>query len=96
MKVGYSHLIEYIPSKPSIDEISEKLFQLGHEHEIDNKIFDLELTPNRGDCLSLKGILRDLAVFFEVNFNDEIYSEEIKPLKIEFDKFTTKIKISPL
>lgn len=85
MKVGYSHLIEYIPSKPSIDEISEKLFQLGHEHEIDNKIFDLELTPNRGDCLSLKGILRDLAVFFEVNFNDEIYLEEIKPLKIEFD-----------
>ena len=40
-----------------------KLFQLGHEHEIEDQIFDLELTPNRGDCLSLYGILRDLKHF---------------------------------
>ena len=41
MKVSYNHLIEYIESKPSINQISEKLFQLGHEHDIENNIFDI-------------------------------------------------------
>ena len=39
MKVAYKHLISCIPSKPSIDEISERFFQLGHEHEIEDEIF---------------------------------------------------------
>ena len=44
MKVAYKHLISYIPSKPNIDEISERFFQLGHEHEIEDEIFNMELT----------------------------------------------------
>ena len=60
MKIAYKHLVECIPSNPSINEISDKLFQLGHEHEITNDIFDMEITPNRGDCLSVRGLLRDL------------------------------------
>ena len=47
MKVAYSHLINFIPSRPTIDEISQKFFQLGHEHEIEDNIFNMELTPNR-------------------------------------------------
>ena len=35
MKVSYKHLIKHIPSNPSIEDISKKFFQLGHEHEID-------------------------------------------------------------
>ena len=42
------------------NDLSKKLFQLGHEHEIDGDIFDMEITPNRGDCLSLIGLSRDL------------------------------------
>ena len=59
MKVSYKSLLRNFKSKPSIIEISNKLFQLGHEHELENSIFDIEITPNRGDCLSLQGLCRD-------------------------------------
>ena len=38
MKLSYQHLVKKIPSKPSIEEISDRLFQLGHENEIDEEI----------------------------------------------------------
>ena len=63
MKFVYQDLIKHLNEKPSIEVLSEKLFQLGHEHEIHDNIFDMELTPNRGDCLSLIGLARDLNVF---------------------------------
>ena len=84
MKVAYKHLISYIPSKPSIDEISEKFFQLGHEHEIEDEIFNMELTPNRGDCFSVYGLVRDLAPFYELDLSDDIYEDELKKLDIGF------------
>ena len=51
MKVSYKHLLSYIPSKPNIDEISERFFQLAHQHEIEDKIFNMELTLHRCDFL---------------------------------------------
>ncbi len=84
MKIAYSHLISQISSKPSIEQISDSLFQLGHEHEIDDAVFNLELTPNRGDCLSVDGLLTDLSALFDVDKKRKIYNEEIKPLSINF------------
>jgi len=84
MKVAYKHLVSYIPSKPNIDEISERFFQLGHEHEIEDEIFDMELTPNRGDCLSVHGLVRDLAPFYEIDLSSDIYEKELKKLDIGF------------
>ena len=84
MKVPYIHLISFIPSKPNIDEISERFFQLGHEHEIEDEIFDMELTPNRGDCLSVHGLVRDLAPFYEIDLTSDIYEKELKRLDIGF------------
>ena len=84
MKIAHKHISALLPEKPNIHEISEKLFQLGHEHEIDNDIFDLELTPNRGDCLSVNGLLQDLRAFYKVNLNREIYNNKINTLDINF------------
>ena len=84
MKVAYKHLISCIPSKPNIDEISEKFFQLGHEHEIEDEVFDMELTPNRGDCFSVHGLVRDLAPFYEIDLTTDIYEKELKKLDIGF------------
>ena len=84
MKVSYKHIVEYIAEKPSISEISNKLFQLGHEHEIEGDIFDLELTPNRGDCLSLKGLLRDLSLFYSVIDLKDAYDKKIDFFDINF------------
>ncbi len=64
MKFIYRDLLNFLAEKPSKEILSEKLFQLGHEHDIDGEIFDMELTPNRGDCLSLNGLARELNIFF--------------------------------
>ena len=66
MKVAYKHLVKLLDEQPDINDLSLKLFQLGHEHEIVNNILDIEFTPNRGDCLSLLGLARDLSVFYSV------------------------------
>ena len=91
MKISYSHLVSFIKENPSIEMISESLFQLGHEHEIDGDILNMELTPNRGDCLSVNGILRDLSVFYDVNFKGKIYSEKIDKLKLNFENLSQNI-----
>jgi phenylalanyl-tRNA synthetase beta chain len=91
MKIAYSHLSQYIEENPTIEQISDSLFQLGHEHEIDSDIFDMEFTPNRGDCLSLNGLLRDLAVFYTVDFNQEIYTEKLNELQLDFENLSDSI-----
>lgn len=84
MKVLYKDLIKFISETPSKEILSEKLFQLGHEHEVHGEIFDMELTPNRGDCLSLIGIARDLNVFFGKSNHLEIFEDDIKSLDLDF------------
>ena len=84
MKISYQHIVDGLEEKPSKIELSEKLFQLGHEHEIDSDVFDFEFTPNRGDCLSLKGITRDLNVFYKIKENPAIYKDDIPKMKMNF------------
>lgn len=84
MKIAYSHLQKYFSNKPSIGDLSDKLFQLGHEHEIQDGIFDMEFTPNRGDCLSLNGLSRDLNIFFDKILENKIYTGSIESLDLEF------------
>ena len=90
MKIDYKNLIEYIDIKPSIDQLSENLFQLGHEHEIENGIFDMEFTPNRGDCLSVIGLLRDLSLFYDINKESQIYEKKINRFLIDFENHQPK------
>ena len=84
MKIQYQDLLNFLAEKPTKDLLSEKLFQLGHEHEIDGEIFDMELTPNRGDCLSLIGLARDLNIFFGSSNTLAYYEKDIDALNIEF------------
>jgi phenylalanyl-tRNA synthetase beta chain len=44
--------------------------------QLDDTIIDIDLTPNRGDCLSIKGVARELGVINEVAMN----MPEIKPV----------------
>ncbi|MDA8982548.1 phenylalanine--tRNA ligase subunit beta [Gammaproteobacteria bacterium] len=88
MKINYQDLLNFLSEKPSKEELSKKLFQLGHEHEINGDIFDMELTPNRGDCLSLIGLARDLAVFFGKSNSIELFDGDIEPLEINFENLS--------
>jgi phenylalanyl-tRNA synthetase beta chain len=91
MKIAYSHLVQHIEENPSIEQISDSLFQLGHEHEIEGGIFDMEFTPNRGDCLSINGLLRDLAAFYTVDLNQEVFTEKLSELMIDFENLSESI-----
>ncbi len=84
MKIVYSHLLNFLEKKPSIEELSEKLFQIGHEHKIEGKVFDIDITPNRGDCLSLRGLARDLNYFYSAKLEKKIYKGELPKAKLKF------------
>tara|TARA_Y100000816_G_C26102864_1_gene585029 strand:+ start:629 stop:2536 length:1908 start_codon:yes stop_codon:yes gene_type:complete len=90
VNISYRHIVRYFYSEPSVKEISEKLFQLGHENEIEeNDILNIEFTPNKGDCLSLKGIVRDLGIFYETKKNDEIFEDPISFFDFKFKNLST-------
>ncbi|MDF1759013.1 MAG: phenylalanine--tRNA ligase subunit beta [Coxiellaceae bacterium] len=37
---------------------------------LDDNVFDIELTPNRGDCLSIRGIARDVAADMDLPYSE--------------------------
>ena len=84
MKIHINHLKRYIKDDIKADELSEKLMQLGHENTYQKGIFDLEITPNRGDCLSIKGILRELNNFYNVDPAFKIFDGKIEELDFNF------------
>jgi phenylalanyl-tRNA synthetase beta chain len=90
MKIIYQDLLNFLSKQPSKEDLSQKLFQLGHEHEINGDIFEMELTPNRGDCLSLIGLSRDLAVFFGRSSSIDLFEGDIEPLEINFENLSPK------
>ncbi len=89
MKFIYQDLLNFLKEQPSRDALSKKLFQLGHEHELDGDTFDMEITPNRGDCLSLVGLSRDLNNFYNYKDPHEIYDEDLDQLEIDFRNLST-------
>jgi phenylalanyl-tRNA synthetase beta chain len=91
MKFVYQDLLNFLAEKPSKELLSEKLFQLGHEHEIAGDIFDMELTPNRGDCLSLNGLARDLNIFFGKAEPFKIYEGDIEPYNLDFKNLSSDV-----
>ncbi|MDC3113764.1 phenylalanine--tRNA ligase subunit beta [Gammaproteobacteria bacterium] len=91
MKIPFKDIIRGLEESPSIDEVSKKLFQLGHEHEIIDNIFDFEFTPNRGDCLSLVGLLRELSIFYKLNNDLSFFEGEIDNLELDFINNATDI-----
>jgi phenylalanyl-tRNA synthetase beta chain len=91
MKFVYQDLLNFLAEKPSKELLSEKLFQLGHEHEIVGDIFDMELTPNRGDCLSLNGLARDLNIFFGKAEHLKIFEGDIEQHNLNFKNLSPDV-----
>lgn len=67
MDISYNWLKDLLETELGPKELGEKLTSVGnavegiHEHG-DDFVFDIDLTSNRGDCLSHLGIARELAV----------------------------------
>jgi phenylalanyl-tRNA synthetase beta chain len=60
MGEGEAHSIMELSEDAPLGETLQNYLQL-HDY-----IYDIELTPNRGDCLSIKGVARDLAVLNDI------------------------------
>ena len=84
MKIHINHLKRFIKDDIDADELSEKLMHLGHENTYQKGIFDLEITPNRGDCLSIKGILRELNNFYDVDYSFKTFNGKIEEFDFNF------------
>ena len=66
MKISLNWLSDYIEIEHSAEQIAELLSDLGLpcegiERLADDAVIDVEVTSNRGDCLSFIGIARELA-----------------------------------
>jgi phenylalanyl-tRNA synthetase beta chain len=62
MKISLNWLESYFVDKPDWDLVLDRLTHAGIEVEgLDNGIAELKITPNRGDCLSVVGLLREIS-----------------------------------
>lgn len=69
MKISMNWLNEYVDIEGPVEMIAETLSDLGFPTESiekagDDTIIDVEVTSNRGDCLSHIGVARELAAHF--------------------------------
>ena len=93
MKVPLSWLKEYIDGEIEINHIADALTMAGLEveavEEIEgDKVLDIEITPNRADCLSIIGIAREIKAIFGLKLKKPVFKIQ-KELKD--DKFIISI-----
>ncbi|MDI6781588.1 MAG: phenylalanine--tRNA ligase subunit beta [bacterium] len=73
MKVSYNWLKEHVDMNISPYELSDRLTMAGLEvagieEKDEDCILDIELTVNRGDCLSIMGMAREVSAILSSNF----------------------------
>jgi phenylalanyl-tRNA synthetase beta chain len=94
MRLSLNWIQSYFETTPNWDEVFEKLTNAGIEIEgieafndnnISDQVVEFKITPNRGDCLSLLGLLREIAALTDY---------KIKPIEINEPKPTTDSKVN--
>ena len=70
MKISLNWLKEYVAPGISAERLAHKLTMAGHEVEKispigDDTVFELEITPNRPDCLNMLGMARETAAILK-------------------------------
>ena len=98
MRVPYEWLREFTDITATPEEVAERLTMIGLEVEkvesvTDDTIFEVNITPNRPDCLSIMGIAREISAVFKLPFN--IPFHDIKE-KLPYSDFSVEILNSEL
>lgn len=83
MKISCNWLKDYVDFKASPEQLAEDLSLFGHEVETvekvgDDYVLDLEITPNRGDCLSILGIAREIAGLYNLKLKRQNLKAQLK------------------
>ena len=71
MKVQYSFLKDYLSTDLSQVKLTDVFTKVGFECESDGPIIDFDITPNRGDVLSLRGLQREFQAQQSKAFKDK-------------------------
>ncbi len=93
MKLSLNWLKDYVNPGASKDELAHKLTMAGFEVENiveknGDTIFELEITPNRADCLSVVGLARDISAILD----KPLQEPNIKPTKFPANKILITIQ----
>jgi len=63
MKVQYSYLKNFLKTNLSQARLADIFTQVGFECEIEGPLIEFDITPNRGDVLSLRGLEREFLAY---------------------------------
>ena len=83
MKVQYSYLKNFLPTTLSQAKLADVFTKVGFECELDGAVIDFDITPNRGDALSLRGLQREFHAYQSHKLKDAL---SYKKLKFKKDK----------
>jgi len=72
MKISYPYLKNFLNTRLTKKELTEVFTKVGFECEIDGNIIEFDVTPNRGDALSLRGLQREFCASQSQNFPDSL------------------------
>lgn len=101
MKLALSWLEEYFIDKPNWELIFNKLTSAGIEVEgvepvlsysnIEDRVVELKITPNRGDCLSVVGLLREISSLTGCTYK---YNDEFNLKSTTEDKLKVSVDVA--
>ena len=76
MKCDLQWLAEWVAKPPPAEELAQTLTLAGLEvDDHDGQALELELTPNRGDCLSIRGLAREVSALTGAKLQEPAESE---------------------
>ena len=80
MKIQYSYLKNFLNTKLSQAKLADAFTQVGFECEIEGSLIEFDITPNRGDVLSLKGLEREFNAYQSSKSHYKLQKLKLKSL----------------
>ena len=78
MKIQYSYLKNFLNTNLSQKKLSDVFTQVGFECEIEGDLIEFDITPNRGDALSLRGLEREFYAYQSKKPSQKIDTSSLK------------------
>ncbi|MDB2356825.1 phenylalanine--tRNA ligase subunit beta [Gammaproteobacteria bacterium] len=78
MKIQYSYLKNFLNTNLSQKKLSDVFTQVGFECEIEGDLIEFDITPNRGDALSLRGLEREFYAYQSKKPSQKIETSSLK------------------
>ena len=78
MKIQYSYLKNFLNSNLSQKQLSDAFTQVGFECDTEGDLIEFDITPNRGDALSLRGLEREFYAYQSKKPSRKIETSSLK------------------